>query len=183
MAKRSLRSYNVESYLARCVFKYCDLAKEHVGKDVQMKRADAPFLLGDQATSPQRRPLFDGSYETCSFCKRAYSKLDPLHIEAQTPPSRRAGEASSSAQEVRGSTSLVPVAPVPGCKNTAKKKNPVVPTDDSSNKGRLQPIAASILMMILYVARLARYDLLRAVCRLCCRVSKRDDACDRKKAM
>jgi hypothetical protein len=44
-------SYNVESYLANCVLRYCDLVKEHTGKDVQMKRADIPFLPEDQATS------------------------------------------------------------------------------------------------------------------------------------
>ena len=32
--------------------------------------------------------------------------------------------------------------------------------------GRLQPIAAKVLMKILYAARLCRFDLLRAVCHL-----------------
>ncbi len=32
--------------------------------------------------------------------------------------------------------------------------------------GALQPIAAKVLMKILYAARMARFDLLRAVCRL-----------------
>jgi hypothetical protein len=35
-------------------------------------------------------------------------------------------------------------------------------------------------MMILYVVRLVRYDLLRAVGRLACRVSEWDEECDRK---
>jgi hypothetical protein len=47
--KVTARSYNVESYLAHCVLKYFDLVKEYTGKDIQMKRADAPFLLEDQA--------------------------------------------------------------------------------------------------------------------------------------
>ena len=44
-----------------------------------MNRADTPFLPDDQATSPQRRLLFDGSCETRHFCKYTYSKLDPVY--------------------------------------------------------------------------------------------------------
>ena len=36
----------------------------------------------------------------------------------------------------------------------------------SPDEGRLQPIAAKVLMNILYAARLCRFDLLRAVCHL-----------------
>ena len=38
--------------------------------------------------------------------------------------------------------------------------------------GRLQPIAARVLMKILYGARMARYDLLRGVCALASCVTK-----------
>ena len=40
------------------------------------------------------------------------------------------------------------------------------------NQGRLQSIAASILMTILYAARMARFDLLRATCKLACYTTK-----------
>jgi hypothetical protein len=130
----AVRGCNVESYLANCVLTYCDLAQEDAGKDVQMERADAPFLPEDQATSPQRRPLFDGSYETCPFCRRTHSKLDPLCVEARKPPSRRAGQASSLAQEVRGSTSLGPAAPAPGGDVKANKTKVVVPMGDSASE-------------------------------------------------
>jgi hypothetical protein len=42
--KVTVGSYNVESYFVNCVLKYCDLVEEYTGKDVQMKRADAPIL-------------------------------------------------------------------------------------------------------------------------------------------
>ena len=45
-------------------------------------------------------------------------------------------------------------------------------------EGRLAPIAASILMMILYGARMARLDLLRAVCHMSRFVTKWTPACD-----
>ena len=46
--------------------------------------------------------------------------------------------------------------------------------------GQLQPVAAKILMKILYGARLARFDLLRAVCQLATCITKWDVNCDRR---
>ena len=46
--------------------------------------------------------------------------------------------------------------------------------------GVLQPIAARVLMKVLYGARMARFDLLKAVCSLACCVTKWDLGCDRK---
>ena len=51
------------------------------------------------------------------------------------------------------------------------------PTPDA---GRLQPIAAKVLMKILYAARLCCFDLLRAVCHLATVVTKWTSECDRK---
>ena len=46
--------------------------------------------------------------------------------------------------------------------------------------GQLQGIAAKVLMKILYAARMARTDLLRAVCHLACYITRWDSACDRR---
>ena len=46
------------------------------------------------------------------------------------------------------------------------------------DRGRLQPIAARVLMKVLYAARLARYDLLRAVNGLAKNVTKWTNRCD-----
>ena len=46
-------------------------------------------------------------------------------------------------------------------------------------KGRLSTIAASVLMKVLYAARVARFDLLKAVQSLACRVSRWTPWCDR----
>ena len=51
---------------------------------------------------------------------------------------------------------------------------------DESDTGQLQPIAARVLMKILYAARMCRFDLLRAVCVLAQRVTKWDATCDRR---
>ena len=48
------------------------------------------------------------------------------------------------------------------------------------DRGALQPIAAKVLMKILYAARMARFDLLRAVCHLACFITKWADEHDRR---
>ena len=53
------------------------------------------------------------------------------------------------------------------------------PVDDEQG-GVLQPIAARVLMKVLYGARMARFDLLRAVCHLACFVTKWSETCDRR---
>ena len=49
-----------------------------------------------------------------------------------------------------------------------------------ADRGRLQPIASKILMKILWAARLARFDLLRAVSHLATFVTKWTSECDRR---
>ena len=44
----------------------------------------------------------------------------------------------------------------------------------------MQPIAASVLMKILYMARMALYDLLRATCKLATMVTRWDESCNAK---
>ena len=51
---------------------------------------------------------------------------------------------------------------------------------DTATGGRLQSIAASILMAALYAARMSRFDLLRAICKLASLVTKWDATCDKR---
>ena len=54
------------------------------------------------------------------------------------------------------------------------------PEEELMDTGYLQPISSSILMKVLYMARVARYDLLKAVSYLASRITKWTRACDRK---
>ena len=58
-----------------------------------------------------------------------------------------------------------------GAANNTSSKSGKKPVDDSAI-GVLRIVAARILMKVLYGARMARYDLLRAMCRLACFVTK-----------
>ena len=57
-----------------------------------------------------------------------------------------------------------------------KRKNNV----DESVRGQLQPLAASMLMRLLYGSRYARFDLLKAISRLSSCLSYWDLACDKR---
>ena len=51
--------------------------------------------------------------------------------------------------------------------------------DEKETKGVLAPIAARVLMKVLFAARMARFDLLRAVQGLAARVTKWSAECDK----
>eukprot|EP00972_Heterocapsa_arctica_P041888 6177890-Heterocapsa_arctica.AAC.1 len=51
--------------------------------------------------------------------------------------------------------------------------------DPEGTQGALQPIASSVPMKVLYAARLAIFDLLKAVTNLARKVTKWDKGCDR----
>ena len=50
---------------------------------------------------------------------------------------------------------------------------------DDEESGELQPIAARVLMKVLYGARMCRYDLLRPTCYLATRIATWTRGCDR----
>ena len=52
------------------------------------------------------------------------------------------------------------------------------PTEEGEPQGKLQPIASRVLMKILFAARMARWDLLRATQSLASRVTKSSRDCD-----
>ena len=56
----------------------------------------------------------------------------------------------------------------------------VNPEEELLDSGYLQPISSSILMKVLYMARVARYDLVKRVTYLASRITKWSRACDRK---
>ena len=60
--------------------------------------------------------------------------------------------------------------------------DPEQPSEQAADEqgGQLQGIAAKVLMKILYGARMARLDLLRAVCHLARYITRWDSACDRR---
>ena len=65
-------------------------------------------------------------------------------------------------------------------KNKSKLQSKIKNNVDESVRGQSQPLAASILMRLLYGARYARYDLLKSISRLASCVSYWDLDCDKR---
>ena len=64
-----------------------------------------------------------------------------------------------------------------GAKSGTCEQGPLV---DAANRGKLQPIASRILMKVPWAARIARYDLFRAVGHLATYVSRWTSTQDRQ---
>ena len=122
------------------------------GTDAVLKFAATPFLVEDHKDSPQGGPT-PGPVQECPWCKHTF-------------PPARVFESIDKLDAWRRE------------QQKAGKGTPTPPTEQ--NRGRLQPIASSILMGLLYAGRLARFDLLRAINHLACYVTRWSTTCDRR---
>ena len=110
----------------------------------------------------------------CPYCKHA---CPPPRVYKSVEELEKRDHARRSAlkKEIEGSGVRAAPQEVSGTRAATSDKFSTTPV-----VGRLQPVASRILMKILWVARLARPDLLRAVCHLACFVTKWDPSCDRR---
>ena len=154
-------TYNMEDFLKSCVERYVELA----GTSARIKNVTTPFLTEDQNTSPQGAPCAKGPHVECPWCKHSFPKNSDGNV---TTAKRQDGKTDMSSDVSSGQTDENG--------KPASDSGGTLPED----KGRLQPIAAKVLMKILYAARLCRFDLLRAVCHLATFVTKWTSECDRK---
>ena len=143
--------YDMEDFLKSCCDRYEELAKEN-GMKVDWKTVETPFL--DEASDPQpgRDPVASGEGLQCPFCDGIYP-----------------------------TDSFAPVRP--GAANQRKAKDVLIghmQDKQEPTPGKLAPVAAKIIMKVFYAARLARYDLLRAVASLARFITKWTPECDRR---
>ena len=131
----------------------CVRLYEELAPGVRLKTVPTPFLTDDHRDSAARGPTGTGPVEVCPWCECPHAPNTYASIDAYDK------EASRRRKKLEAETS-------------AKADNLV--------RGRLSPVAARILMKILYGARGARLDLLRAVSHLACYFTKWTPECDRK---
>ena len=170
-------TYNMEDFLTSCVNRYLELA----GEGVKMRNVATPFLVEDQGLSPQGSPSHPGEYSECPWCKHTFP------ANTHKPARDTNWKATASVVNQKNLSENNPVTEQPKDENIeadnlssqSKKDSGGTPPPDP-DQGRLQPIAAKVLMKILYAARLCRFDLLRAVCHLATFVTKWTSECDRK---
>ena len=123
--------------------------KTMAGTDTVLKHAATPFIPEDHKVSPQGGPA-TGPVQECPWCKHTFPPVRTFDNIDQYEAWKR------QEKDSRGT--------------------PVPPSKD--DRGRLQPIASSILMGLLYAARYARFDILRAIGHLACHVTRWSSTCD-----
>ena len=163
----------MENDLKETVERYKDIYKELTGQTCILKSCGTPFIPEDTQEAPSRAP---GDH--CPWCQRLF---DPQGTPMDNPQSACPAEAGYKTKQTEGSmdtstngnnshnrsraTERTPLLN----RKTKKRSSSTPPTPvnpiQAENRGRLEPKASSILMQIMYAARLARHDLLRPVSR------------------
>ena len=145
-------TYNMESFLKSSVDIYLSLSRSR-GFQANLRTAAAPFIGEDHSGSPQGAPCGHGQTLYCPHCRHAFPQSESVPDSLYRATMRKLMEAVAN-----------PTSSAPGV----------------TDCGVMGPVAAKILMKVLYAARMARPDLQRAICHLACFVTKWDASCDRR---
>ena len=179
-------SYNIENFFRQCVDKYMSLFGKK--KKVAMKFAATPFVdeTKDQKTSPQGAPA-PGDIKNAHTCPWCCNLFEP---NADTKGDR--------AKEIRAKlaamNAMTPVKTTSDRKSSPKRvrlnesEQSIPDLEEETGDPKVSPYvdkvlnrdAASILMKVLYGARMGRFDLLRAINALAKRLTEWDEECDRR---
>ena len=160
--------HDMSSFLQSRVDRYLELAGL---QSSDVRKVQTPFLHEDKEPCPARDvcPVGSGLASGLSVGSSSFvGKVGSLQVG-----SSQLGNASSSQV---GSSQFVET----GHADHEDSMFPDQGSDIDSSRGRLQPIAARVLMKILYAARMARYDLLMAVNSLSSCITKWTIRCDRR---
>ncbi len=174
----------MEDYLVNICTDYKKLA-DAAGVKINLdKNTPTPFLEEDQKKAPARAPNKDGL---------------PVEVTANNKPIRP-GVVGTGSHSVTSDANEIQDFNVLGwnasfietcCKEFGFAMSS--PSDEDidsldlykpdaspNNRGKLNHIAASILMRLLYAARYARFDLLRAINKLASFIAYWDEDCDKR---
>ena len=139
----------MESYLRNTLETYRALAGPHF----KFKKVATPFREDAERIGP-RAPFAEGDCLECPYCRVRRPSLQLAKVKGGSNGS------SNAVLSVGGGLS------------------PADPPVAELVRGELQSCAAKILMSVLYAARMARYDLLRAVGGLASMITKWTVECD-----
>ena len=132
-------------------------------------------MVEDQKKAPSAQPV-----DYCPLCGSTRKGALPC-VPAPSLKSRGVKNSTDPKSNTQVSNTTDPPADTDekvSKKKKAKKPPPKQLTEEE--KGRLQPMAASVLMKVLYAARHCRPDLLRPTNRLACFVTKWTHECDKQ---
>ena len=157
----------------------------HPASEVSVPKGAKPVYVG-RLYDPERKVQVV-SYDMERFAKGCVTAFCELSGYALN----KVGTAPTPSLDEANDPLLVIDEPVPkgaanpNTKPTSGKGKPVpkgaaTPTPGTGSGGALSDIACKVLMKIMYIARFARADLLRAVGVLTTMITKWDELCDRK---
>jgi hypothetical protein len=161
--------YDYESFLVSSLDVYKDLAKRD-GFVANLHMVGTPFLVEDQRTSEVRKPQPGEHHVECPWC---------MHTFADCSSDTRVAAASlnGSGTRVAFSAGTSEVRKMQIAATSAGTPIDITKHDYEPGKFTAKSVA-SILMNLLYAARIARFDLLRAICHLACFTTKWSVECD-----
>ena len=165
--------YDMEKFLSSCCDTYEQLATE-CGQKVSWDTVATPFIEENDWEDLSRRPLADDEDGLkCPYCQGIY----PEDCFEKVPRGLANQRQYASCQKVGSGTSVghgasqqkgsgTPVGHAANSKKNTKLEERLDQPPPDQPQGRLNSIAARVLMKVFYAARLARFDLLRAVANL-----------------
>ncbi len=150
-------TYNMQGFFEQCCETYSELA----GGNVRFKKVSTPFLVEDSKDGPAGTPAATGPVVEWPWCLHTFPPpvIHKNINELDTVKSKAAGKCASG-HDKHGEDDSAPMA--------------------ASDQGKMGKFAACILMKCLYGARMARFDLLRAITHLACQITRWTSECDRK---
>ena len=179
----NVMEYDMEAFLDSCVDKYCELANV---KRSTLAYVDTPFINEHEAIKQEREALHKAEELEAELAKQLKTPTywtggnpqaqsdDDDCWDAAPAPYYDAAPAPSNGSAKPWECKPTQQATKPKEQTKSKTKLSSEPGGNSSNgttpeslrlklQGRLKAIASKVLMKVLYSARLARYDLLRAI--------------------
>ena len=178
----------MEDFLDSCVTRYVDLATDIQGTAPKLRVVATPFIEDSPGGSPSGSSCAPAGTPGvfCPWCNNHFpiagnqsDKIAALRDAERKKQLQKAKEKKKTEDD--GDTDAMQSREVDEPKSATSYLQPEASDElENADRGVLQPLAARVLMKILYAARMARFDLLRAVCNLACFVTRWTLECDKK---
>ncbi len=173
--KVTTMTYDMEKFLKACVDLYLQLAP----KGTRLRIVTTPFVaeLENPRKGKAGRPVREGKVLQCSWCKHTmpmslYPNIDARDRENEEKRRKVVEWWKKAATgdrdvvlETRLGGAVIGVNSGLGGRSATEEEDdfPFAPENSDQPRREVQGIGARVLMKVLYAARLARFDLLRAI--------------------
>ena len=164
----NVMEYDMEDFLDSSVLKYCELAEV---KRESLPYVETPFIDEREAIRQEKEAKDDNDEIEAEFNKTLHDGKSEKWTQDKVQQLTNNIERQIKMAERSLSKAAAKKPPKPLAEQTDEKSSSKNSTEKKL-KGVLQPIASRILMKVLYAARVARWDLLRAIGFLATQITK-----------